>query len=215
MFRWTVAPEAAPDKPEYVEVGFEAGIPVSLDGEALGSVELLKTLNELGSKHGVGRADVVENRLVGMKSRGVYETPGGTILHAALKDLESITIDRRIEGLKDQMAQRWADMLYEGRWWTPEREAIQAMSDVISKNVTGSARVKLYKGSATVMSRRSPVSLYRKDLASFGAAATYDQADAAGFIRLFGLPIRAAVSAAGGDESVSKLIQEVVEAGAL
>jgi len=215
MFRWTVSPEAAPDKPEYVEVGFEGGIPVTLDGEVLGGVELLKTLNDLGSKHGVGRADVVENRLVGMKSRGVYETPGGTILHAALKDLESITTDRRIEGLKDQMAQRWADMLYEGRWWTPEREAIQAMSDVISKNVTGSARVKLYKGSATVMSRRSPVSLYRQDLASFGAAATYDQADAAGFIRLFGLPIRAAVSAAGGDEAVSKLIQEVVEAGAL
>jgi argininosuccinate synthase len=150
-----------------------------------------------------------------MKSRGVYETPGGTILHAALKDLESITIDRRIEGLKDQMAVRWADMLYEGRWWTPEREAIQAMSDVLSKNVTGSARVKLFKGSAQVVSRKSPISLYRHDLASFGAATTYDQADAAGFIRLFGLPIRAAVSAGASDEAVSKLIQEVVEAGAL
>jgi argininosuccinate synthase len=150
-----------------------------------------------------------------MKSRGVYETPGGSILHAAIKDLESITIDRRIEGLKDQMAQRWADMLYEGRWWTPEREAIQAMSDVLSKNVTGTVRVKLYKGSAQVVSRQSPVSLYRQDLASFGAAATYNQADAAGFIRLFGLPIRAAVSAHGGDEAVSKLIQEIVEAGAL
>jgi argininosuccinate synthase len=215
MFRWTVSPESAPDEPEYVEVGFEAGVPVTVNGQALGGVALLEALNEIGSKHGVGRADVVENRLVGMKSRGVYETPGGTILHAAIKDLESITIDRRIEGLKDQMAQRWADMLYEGRWWTPEREAIQAMSDVISRNVTGSARVKLYKGSATVTSRQSPVSLYRQDLASFGAAATYDQADAAGFIRLFGLPIRAAVSAAGGDEAVSKLIQEVVEAGAL
>jgi argininosuccinate synthase len=214
MYRWTVSPEEAPDKPEYVEVGFEAGVPVELDGEPLGGVELLEALNAIGSKHGVGRADVVENRLVGMKSRGVYETPGGTILHAAIKDLESITIDRRIEGLKDQMAQRWADMLYEGRWWTPEREAIQAMSDVISKNVTGSAKVKLYKGSAQVVSRQSPVSLYRQDLASFGAAATYDQADAAGFIRLFGLPIRAAVSAAGGDEAVSKLIQEVIEAGA-
>ena len=214
MFKWTVAPEDAPDKPEYVEVGFEGGVPVSLNGEVLDGVRLLSTLNELGSKHGVGRADVVENRLVGMKSRGVYETPGGTILHAALKDLESITIDRRIEGLKDQMAQRWADMVYEGRWWTPEREAIQAMSDVMSRNVTGSARVKLYKGSAQVMSRQSPVSLYRQDLASFGAAATYDQADAAGFIRLFGLPIRAAVAAGGGDEAVSKLINEVVEAGA-
>ena len=215
MFKWTVAPESAPDKPEYVDVGFQAGTPVSLNGEALGSVELLRTLNEIGSKHGVGRADIVENRLVGMKSRGVYETPGGTILHAALKDLESITIDRRIEGLKDQMATRWADMLYEGRWWTPEREAIQAMSNVISRNVTGSARVKLFKGSAQVVSRQSPVSLYRKDLASFGAATSYDQADAAGFIRLFGLPIRAAVSVGEGDAAVSKLIQEVIEAGAL
>jgi argininosuccinate synthase len=162
---------------------------------------------------------VVENRLVGMKSRGVYETPGGTLLHVAIKDLESITIDRRIEGLKDQMAQRWADMLYEGRWWTPEREAIQAMSDVLSRNVTGTVLLKLYKGSASVASRQSPVSLYRQDLASFGHAATYDQADAAGFIRLFGLPIRAAVAveqsaANGGDELVSTLIREVIEAGA-
>jgi argininosuccinate synthase len=215
MYKWTVAPEDAPDEPEYVEVGFQSGVPVSVNGEVLDSVQILETLNALGSKHGVGRADVVENRLVGMKSRGVYETPGGSILHAAIKDLESITIDRRIEGLKDQMAQRWADMLYEGRWWTPEREAIQAMSDVLSKNVTGTVRVKLYKGSAQVVSRQSPVSLYRQDLASFGAAATYNQADAAGFIRLFGLPIRAAVSAHGGDEAVSKLIQEIVEAGAL
>jgi argininosuccinate synthase len=154
-----------------------------------------------------------------MKSRGVYETPGGTILHAAIKDLESITIDRRVEGLKDQMAQRWADMLYEGRWWTPERQALQVMTDVLSKNVTGTVKMKLYKGSATVASRTSPVSLYRQDLASFGHAATYDQADAAGFIRLFGLPIRAATAverAAGdGDAMVSKLIHEVIEAGAL
>jgi argininosuccinate synthase len=215
MFQWTVAPEDAPDEPQYLEVAFEAGIPMEVDGEALGSVELLRTLNEVGSKHGVGRADIVENRLVGMKSRGVYETPGGTILHTALKDLESITIDRRIEGLKNQMATRWADMLYEGRWWTPEREAIQAMSDVMSKNVTGSVRLKLYKGSAHVVSRQSPVSLYREDLASFGAAASYDPSDAAGFIRLFGLPIRAA-GAAGGDSdaTVSKLVREVIEAGA-
>jgi len=219
MFLWTVSPEKAPNIPEYVEIGFESGIPVSIDGTALGGVELLSLLNELGSKHGVGRADVVENRLVGMKSRGVYETPGGTILHAAIKDLESITIDRRVEGLKDQMATRWADMVYEGRWWTPERQAMQAMSDVLSKNVTGTVKMKLYKGSATVASRTSPVSLYRHDLASFGHAATYDQADAAGFIRLFGLPIRAATAverAAGdGDAMVSKLIHEVIEAGAL
>jgi argininosuccinate synthase len=218
MYRWTTAPEAAPDEPEYLEIGFERGIPVSVNGEALDGVRLLRILNEIGSRHGIGRADVVENRLVGMKSRGVYETPGGTLLHTAIKDLESITIDRRIEGLKDQMAQRWADMLYEGRWWTPEREAIQAMSNVLSKNVTGTVKLKLYKGSAQVASRQSPVSLYRQDLASFGASATYDQADAAGFIRLFGLPVRAAVaveqSAASGDELVSTLIREVIEAGA-
>jgi argininosuccinate synthase len=219
MFLWTVSPEKAPNVPEYVEIGFESGIPVSVDGKALGGVELLSLLNEVGSKHGVGRADVVENRLVGMKSRGVYETPGGTILHAAIKDLEAITIDRRVEGLKDQMAARWADMVYEGRWWTPERQAMQAMSDVLSKNVTGTVKMKLYKGSATVASRTSPVSLYRHDLASFGHAATYDQADAAGFIRLFGLPVRAQTAverAAGdGDAMVSKLIHEVIEAGAL
>jgi argininosuccinate synthase len=219
MFLWTVSPEMAPGEPEYVEIGFEAGVPVSVNGDRLGPVELLTLLNELGSKHGVGRADVVENRLVGMKSRGVYETPGGTILHAGIKDLESITIDRRVEGLKDQMAQRWADMVYEGRWWTPERQAMQAMADVLSKNVTGTVKAKLYKGSVTIASRSSPVSLYRQDLASFGHAATYDQADAAGFIRLFGLPIRAATAVEGaagdGEAMVSKLIDEVIEAGAL
>ncbi len=219
MFLWTLAPELAPDKAEYVEIGFEGGIPVSVNGEALDAVQLLEVLNEVGARHGVGRADLVENRLVGMKSRGVYETPGGTLLYAAIKDLESITIDRRAEGLKDEIAQRWADMIYEGRWWTPEREAMQAMSDVLSKNVTGSVKLKLFKGSCAVVSRTSPVSLYREDLASFGHAATYDHADADGFIRLFGLPIRAAAAMAGKDatsaQAVSKLIEEVVEAGAL
>ena len=219
-YLWTLAPELAPDEPEYVQIGFEGGTPVAVNGEVMNALELLQTLNEIGARHGVGRADLVENRLVGMKSRGVYETPGGTLLYAAIADLESITIDRRAEGLKDQMAQRWADMLYEGRWWTPEREALQAMSDVLSKNVTGSVKLKLFKGACSVASRTSPVSLYREDLASFGHAAAYDHADAAGFIRLFGLPIRAAAgskdaTAAPGEEAVSKLIQEVLEAGAL
>lgn len=214
MYLWTLAPELAPDKAEDVVVGFEAGVPVSINGEAMGAVDLLTTLNEIGSRHGVGRADLVENRLVGMKSRGVYETPGGTILYEALQDLESITIDRNAEGLKDEMAQRWADMLYEGRWWTPEREALQAMADVLSKNVTGTATVRLFKGGARVVARTSPLSLYREDLASFGHAATYDHADAAGFIRLFGLPIRAAAARdrQPGDQ-VSRLIEEVIEAG--
>ncbi|MDA0329945.1 MAG: argininosuccinate synthase [Gemmatimonadetes bacterium] len=218
MFLWTVSPQRAPDEPEYVTIGFDAGVPVSVNGEVMSAVALLTALNEIGARHGVGRSDLVENRLVGMKSRGVYETPGGTLLYDALKDLESITIDRRAEALKDQMAQRWADMLYEGRWWTPEREALQAMANVLSKNVTGSATLKLFKGSSRVVSRTSPVSLYREDLASFGHAVTYDHADAAGFIRLFGLPIRAAAAVEGqgsSDADVSRLIEEVIEAGAL
>ena len=161
----------------------------------------------------------MENRLVGMKSRGVYETPGGTLLYTAIKDLESITIDRQAEGLKDQMAYRWANMLYEGRWWTPEREALEAMSDVLSKNVTGSVKLKLFKGSCVVTSRTSPVSLYCEDLASFGESTTYDQSDASGFIRLFGLPIRAAaglgVGGAEVDKEISQLISEFVDTGGL
>ena len=129
MFLWTVTPELAPDKPEGVEVSFEAGVPVAVNGKTMGAVELLEECNDIAARNGVGRADLVENRLVGMKSRGVYETPGGTLLYKAIRDLESITIDREAEGLKDQMADRWANMVYEGRWWTPEREALQAMSD--------------------------------------------------------------------------------------
>ena len=228
MFLWTQAPELAPDKAEYIDIEFEGGVPSGLNGEAMGAFQLLEALNELGARHGIGRADIVENRLVGMKSRGAYETPGGTLLYTAIKDLESITLDRRAEGLKDEIAQRWADMLYEGRWWTPEREAMQAMCDVLSKNVTGSVRLKLFKGSCAVTSRKSPVSLYREDLASFGHAATYDHSDAAGFIKLFGLPIRAAAGLVDqrgkvdqdrqevdGNRAVSRLIEEVVEAGAL
>ena len=192
MFTWTVAPEDAPDTPEYVEIGFESGTPISVNGQPMASVSLLALLNEMGSRHGVGRADLVENRLVGMKSRGVYETPGGTLLHQALRDLESITLDRRAEALKDEVARRWADLVYEGRWWTPEREAIQALVDRLMEPVNGQVRLKLFKGSARVVGRESPDSLYREDLASFGHAATYDHADASGFIRLFGLPIRAA-----------------------
>lgn len=203
MFSWTVAPEDAPDAPEYVEIGFEAGIPVSVDGEALDSVALLGRLNDLGARHGIGRADLVENRLVGMKSRGVYETPGGTLLHQALRDLESITLDRRAEALKDEMARRWADLVYEGRWWTPEREAISSLTDTLMAPVTGTVRLKLFKGSARVVGRWSPVSLYREDLASFGAS-SYDHADATGFIRLFGLPVRAAATLRGTASALSE-----------
>ena len=192
---------------------------MAVNDEEMDGVLLLTTLNALGSRHGIGRADIVEDRLVGMKSRGVYETPGGTLLYTAIKELESITLDRRSMALKDQMAQRYADMLYEGRWWTPEREALDALVNVLARDVTGSVKLKLYKGSAWVASRTSPRSLYRADLASFGHAATYDHADAAGFIRLFGLPIRAAAGRDGmdanGQHAVSELLKEVLEAGAL
>ena len=191
IFVLTRSPLDAPDEPERVEIGFEGGNPVSIDGVAMGPVELLSTLNTIGGRHGVGRADLVENRLVGMKSRGVYETPGGTILYSALQDLESITIDRQAEGLKDEMARRWADLVYEGRWWMAEREALQAATDVLAERVTGSVKLDLFKGACHVVGRSSPRSLYREDLASFGAAESYDHADATGFIRLFGIPVRA------------------------
>jgi argininosuccinate synthase len=219
MFRWTVSPEWAPDVPEYLELRFERGIAVAVNGEETDGVTLLTALNAIGARHGVGRADIVEDRLVGMKSRGVYETPGGTLLHTALRELEAITLDRRSMALKDQMAQRYADLLYEGRWWTQEREALDALADALARDVTGTVKLKLFKGSAWVTSRTSPRSLYRADLASFGHAATYDHADAAGFIRLFGLPIRAAASRDGidadGQREVSRLLREVLGAGAL
>ncbi len=191
MFLWTNSPEAAPDRPRHLAIGFEQGTPVAIDGEALDAVELLEALNRIGSEHGVGRADVVEDRLVGMKSRGVYETPGGTILHAALRELEQICLDRRALALKDQLAPRYADLVYEGRWWTTEREAIDTLMDSLMTRVTGTVRMKLYRGNAWAVARSSRNSLYDEDLATFGASASYDHADADGFIRLFGLPTRA------------------------
>jgi argininosuccinate synthase len=198
MFLWTTAPEDAPDRPQVVELGFEEGYPTSVDGEALDPVSLVRTLNELGGRHGVGRADIVEDRLVGMKSRGVYETPGGTLLYAALQELEQLTLHRRSLALKDQLAPRYADLVYEGRWWTPEREALDALVSVLMKRVTGSVRMKLYKGSARVVGRASPHSLYDEALATFGEDRVYDQKDAEGFIRLFGLPLGEGTSPLAG-----------------
>ncbi|HEX7119673.1 MAG TPA: argininosuccinate synthase [Longimicrobiales bacterium] len=192
LFLMTTSPEDAPDRPLYVEIGFEAGYPVSVDGEALEPVALLERLNAIGGEHGVGRADILEDRLVGMKSRGVYETPGGTLLLTAHQELEQLVLDRRTLALKDQLAGRYADLVYEGRWWTTEREALDALVDRTQERVTGTVRLKLYKGSATVVGRWSEQALYDEVLASFGDdAGAYDQADAAGFIRLFGLPVRA------------------------
>jgi argininosuccinate synthase len=190
MLCLTVAPEAAPDEPLYLTIDFEKGVPVAIDGEALGPVELLTRLNELGGAHGVGRADLVENRLVGMKSRGVYETPGGTILYTAHQGLESICLDRETLHYKELVAHRYAELVYYGLWFTPLREALDAFVGKTQGRVTGTVRVKLYKGSCTVVGRKSPFSLYREDFATFGQDDVYDQSDAAGFINLFGLPLK-------------------------
>ncbi|MGY4707623.1 argininosuccinate synthase [Candidatus Bipolaricaulota sp. J31] len=190
LFLLTTSPTAAPEEPEYLTLEFEAGVPVALNGEALHPVELLTALNELGGKHGVGRVDMVENRLVGMKSRGVYETPGGTILHLAHQALEHLCLDRETLHYKELVAHKYAELVYYGLWFSPLREALDAFVDVTQKTVTGTVRVKLYKGSCTVVGRKSPYGLYREDFATFGADEVYDQKDAAGFINLFGLPLR-------------------------
>tara|TARA_Y100001933_G_scaffold248964_1_gene283452 strand:- start:1293 stop:2507 length:1215 start_codon:yes stop_codon:yes gene_type:complete len=192
MWRWTVSPEAAPDQPQYVEIGFEHGDPVSIDGERLGPAALLTKLNELGGAHGIGRSDLVENRFVGMKSRGCYETPGGTILLKAHRAIESITLDREVAHLKDELMPRYAELIYNGYWWAPERKVLQALIDESQKPVNGTVRLKLYKGSVSVSGRMSPDdSLYDAHVVTFeDDRGAYDQADAAGFIRLNALRLR-------------------------
>ncbi len=190
MFVLSVSPEKAPDAPEYVELDFRHGVPVRLNGASMGPVELVSELNRLGGAHGVGRVDLVENRLVGIKSRGVYETPGGTILYAAHQGLESLILDGETMHFKDQLAGKYAELVYYGRWFTPLREALDAFTAKIQEPVTGRVRVKLYKGSATVVGRQSPNSLYREDFATFGEDNVYDQKDAEGFINLYGLSMK-------------------------
>ncbi|KAI5067230.1 hypothetical protein GOP47_0017758 [Adiantum capillus-veneris] len=191
MYVMTVDPEDAPDTPEYLEIGIEAGIPVSHNGERLSPANLLAALNEVGGRHGIGRIDMVENRLVGMKSRGVYETPGGTILTTAVRELESLTLDRETMQLKDTLAIKYAELVYAGRWFDPLRESLDAFMEKVSATTTGSVILKLFKGSVNVTSRKSPFSLYREDISSFEeGSGIYNQADAAGFIRLYGLPMR-------------------------
>src|SRR5688572_28145008 len=191
MYMITNSPENAPDRAQYVEIGFESGYPVTVDGEALSPVAMIEVLNEIGGMHGIGRADIVEDRLVGMKSRGIYETPGGTLLYTAHRELEQIALDRRTLALKDQVAARYADLVYEGRWWSTEREALDALVDRTQQRVTGTVRLKLYKGNAIIAGRTAAFPLYDAGLASFGNDGHYDHADAAGFIRLFSLPTRA------------------------
>jgi argininosuccinate synthase len=191
MFVMSADPEDAPDIPEYVTIQIEKGLPVGYNGNKLSPATLLEQLNELGGKHGVGRIDMVENRLVGMKSRGVYETPGGTILASACRELEALTLDRESMQMKDMLALKYAELVYAGRWFDPLRESMDAFMEKMTETTTGEVTLKLFKGSVTVASRSSPNSLYRQDISSFEeGSGIYDQADAAGFIRLYGLPTR-------------------------
>jgi argininosuccinate synthase len=190
MFRLTVDPASAPDVEQEVVIGFEAGNPVSIDGETLGPVQLLERANELAGRNGVGRVDIVENRFVGIKSRGVYETPGGTILHLAHRAVESLTLDREVLHLRDQLIPRYAEMVYNGFWFSPERFSLQSFIDEVQEPVTGEARLVLYKGSAIVTGRRAPSSLYDPDTATFEEDKTYRHVDAEGFISLNALRIR-------------------------
>jgi argininosuccinate synthase len=194
MFVMTRSPQDAPDEASEIVIGFEQGTPVSIDGETLSPATLLGRLNKLAGEHGVGRVDMVENRFVGLKSRGVYETPGGTVLHAAHRAMESITMDREVMHERDRLAPRFAEVIYNGFWFSPEMDFLRAAIDESQKNVTGEVRVRLFKGSCQVTGRRSPVSLYSEALSSFedgGTADTYDQKDATGFIRLQGLRLGA------------------------
>jgi argininosuccinate synthase len=190
MFVWTKAPEDAPDRAQYIEIDFEKGTPVAIDGERLGASALLSRLNEAGARHGVGRVDLVENRFVGMKSRGVYETPGGTILRAAHMAIESITMDREVMHLRDSLIPRYSELVYCGFWFAPERELMQKLIDESQMNVTGTVRLKIYKGNCTVAGRKAVKSLYRPEFATFEADNVYRQADAEGFIRLQGLRLK-------------------------
>ncbi len=190
MFLLTTSPEQAPDYPTFLEIEFEAGTPVAVDGRRLSPAALLERLNRIGGENGVGRVDVVENRYVGMKSRGVYETPGGTILHVAHRALESLALDREVLHLRDSLVVRYAEMVYYGYWYAPEREALQRLMDEAQRDVTGTVRLKLYKGNVAVAGRRSPRSLYRQDIATFEADSVYRQKDAEGFIRLNALRLR-------------------------
>jgi argininosuccinate synthase len=203
MYQLSVSPEAAPDQAEYVEIGFEKGVPVSINNENLPPVELFIRLNKLAGRHGIGRADIVENRLVGMKSHGVYETPGGTLLRRAHQALESICLDKFTMHFKDFIAVKYAELVYNGLWYTQLREALDAFVQVTQQTVTGVVRLKLYKGNLIIAGRKSDFSLYREDYASFGQEDVYNQRDAEGFIQLFGLPLKvqALLEIDGGGQS--------------
>ncbi len=190
MFVLTRSPEKAPDRPVYVEVDFAAGVPVAVNGKRMGPAKLLAHLNRIGGVHGIGRVDLVENRYVGMKSHGVYETPGGTILHAAHRAVESVTLDREVMHLRDTLIPRFAELVYYGYWYSPEMDLLKATVVKSQENVTGTARLKLYKGNCSVVGRKSPVSLYRTDFATFEKETVFNQADATGFIKINALRLK-------------------------
>jgi len=211
LFQLTTSPEKAPDRPETIEITFERGNPVSLNGKKLTGAKLIETVNQIGGRNAVGRVDLVENRLVGMKSRGVYETPGGTVLVAAHRELESITLDRETQHYKETVAQRYAELVYFGQWFTPLREDLQAYIDKTQEHVTGSITLNLYKGNLIVQKRSSPYSLYREDFATFGHSLVYDQRDAAGFIHLFGLPLKVRALLEEGGKGIPPVPPEAVD----
>ena len=190
MFVLTRSPEKAPNRPVYVEVDFAEGIPTAVDGRRMGPAKLLAHLNKLGGTHGIGRVDLVENRYIGMKSHGVYETPGGTILHAAHRAVESVTLDREVMHLRDSLIPKFAELIYYGYWYSPEMDLLKAMIEKTQENVTGTARLKLYKGNCAVVGRKSPVSLYRTDFATFEKETVFNQADATGFIKINALRLK-------------------------
>ena len=190
LYLWTASPQTAPDEPELVRIDFESGVPTAVNEIRLSPAALVQQLNTVGARHAIGRVDMVENRLVGVKSRGVYETPGGSLLVAALRELESICLDRDTAHFKEAIALRYAELVYYGKWFTPLRAGIQAFVDRVHAPVTGWVQLKLYKGNVVVMGRGSENSLYREDLATFGQDNVYDQSDAAGFVNLFGLQIK-------------------------
>ena len=190
IFEMSRSPQQAPDEPVTIEIDFNGGVPVGINGEKMPSVELVAELNRIGGEHAIGRADLVENRLVGMKSRGIYETPAGSILHSAHQELESLVLDRETLHFKQMLAPRYAELVYNGAWFTPLRRALDAFVESTQRNVTGTVRFKLYKGNCIVAGRKSPYSLYREELATFGEEDVYDQSDAKGFINLYGLPLK-------------------------
>jgi argininosuccinate synthase len=211
LFQLTVSPEKAPNTPETVEIGFEAGNPVTVNGRKLSPAKLVAALNIIGGRNAIGRVDLVENRLVGMKSRGVYETPGGTLLVAAHRELESITLDRDVQHYKEIVALRYAELVYYGQWFTPLREALQTYIDQTQQKVSGSITLKLYKGNITVQARSSRNSLYREDFATFGHSVVYDHQDAGGFIRLFGLPLQVRALLEQGGKGIPAVRTEQIQ----